>query len=537
MIIGKAVPDEWYERNIGPNDFYAALALMNLRHPNFDKSSVNPEAVARIKPHCCLVLDEQVMLELLETDSIRDVFALFDIVLPDEIVRHIHDNAESHRQRACAAKWLEDSYDLVSNLRSKGKVVLKAAKVGLKVEENPYVQLLFDEFQIASERKTIFVVDDRFTSSYHRVGSDKRTSNIVTTYDLLSALYDDQVIDAATFYNTIDKMYSIGYSYFVPPAEYLFSRLSYAKINSEGILEEYDKLKNIRKSVAFAFSETQGVISNQSGTSNIPEFAGYFLELNQAFRECVNSIWKSDESDEWCIATSNWLMAFLGDHLSDTEKGNQDTEDMLVLKQTTLLALALGLSDNQKRVAYRRWLEPYMLASWRSNPTLVPKVAKSTLDYVDAFDFEDEHLTVEMIGVAKMLIVRFVLELPYLLRNEMLKSPRLAQYRKYISCNDELRISQLPDFFDCVDTIPVLDKAAILSGNVDAMEAATLFVLADLNKNTDVFINEFPINSVYGVEKSVNYLLARFFSELAWYFPPSKGKHLHELKRMLSILA
>ena len=536
-ISGKPVPEEWYELNIQPADFYAVLDSLNLPHPDYDKQKVNPSTIERIKPHCNLVLDEQVLAELLESGSIRDVFSLFNIVLPSEKVHIIHENADTHRHRAAAAKWLEDSYNYVSCLKANGKLMLKPAMSVGEAEYNPYMQLLCNEFRIASEASTTFVVDDRFCSSYYHVGTGKRASVIITTYDLIESLYMDQTVDTSTYYNLIDGMLAAGYSYFVPPVDYLFSRLSLASINSENVLEEHEHLKHIRKSVAFAFSEEFGLKTNQVGGSNTPELTGYFLELNSAFRDCLSAVWKSDKPYEWRKAASDWLLAFLGDYMCDIDGVNRDSEDMFAWKQSTLLVIAFNLQDNQqKRIEYNRWLEPYMVASWSTNPKLIELVAERTLEVIDAFDFKEAHLTDVMIELVEQLIYRFVAELPYLLRNEMLRKPRFARYRKYVRGNDTQVVSNFQDISICMDEAPTLEKEKILAGDLDAFESAIIFILANIRDNPDIFLDEFPVECLYGVRQSSNYDLARFMADIAWYFPPSKVKCLHKLKRKLSML-
>ena len=101
---------------------------------------------------------------------------------------------------------------------------------------------------------------------------------------------------------------------------------------------------------------------------------------------------------------------------------------------------------------------------------------------------------------------------------------------------DEQAIFQLGDISKCIEGTPMLDKAGILRSDIEAMDAATCFVLSDIQSNSEFFIQEFPIEGLYSVPAQANYTLARFFADLAWYFPPSKRAYLHELKRALSLL-
>ena len=152
---------------------------------------------------------------------------------------------------------------------------------------------------------------------------------------------------------------------------------------------------------------------------------------------------------------------------------------------------------------------------------------------IDLYTSKEKKVSAERIAVA------YIYNLPYLIRPAVLKGlTDQSYYDRFVETVEEgeRAISELGDIQTCLEEISVLDKDGILRGDVEAMDAATRFVLSDIQSNSEVFIQEFPVKSIYGVLAQTNYLLAQFFADLAWYLPPSQRAHLHELKRTLSSL-
>lgn len=533
-VSGDPIPAEWFDLNIQPCDFYAALDAMHLPHPDYEETKVNYDAVALVKPQCRLVLDNQVLYELLESNAVNVVFSLFCICLPEMQTRAIHNNADIHDNRANAVQWLEDSCKLVANLYEDKKISLKPVVASKGHDDNPYIQLLYDELTIASSTSVTFIVDDRLCSGYYQIGSGKKNSRIFTSFDLVSALHKDKLLDTSEYYSLIDSMFSMGYSFFVPPSEYLVNRLSLSQSNADGILEEYDQLINIRKSIAFAFSHSFGVRRDRLFASNVSEFAGYTTELFRTFQESIKSVWSVDQSNDWRHAASNWLLTHLGDFLCDINLANNASEDILADQQMMLLSNIITIPDENKQ-EYVRWIEPYLLASWCVTPGLVKKVSQKLISSLDNIELREEKFSKAIKMRAEITIAEFVLSLPNMLLHEMLKTPRFAPYKEFAKLPAIGGFINLPDISASVDGISLIDRDAILAGNRDAFQAATEFVISDVQRNADEFIKEFSIESVQCVDPSVNEILAQYFAQLSWYFPIQKRAYLHELKRTLSI--
>lgn len=152
----------------------------------------------------------------------------------------------------------------------------------IKFDNDIPLQLVYDEFNYISKNSVNFIIDDRLYSSYHLIG-EKKPSIIVIVYDLITYMYLENIIDKNRYFYFIDTLLAIGYSYFVPSSDYLFSRLLLTDCNSDGVLEETSKLRAIRKNFAFAFDKYYGLQTEQIGTCSIPEIIDFLLEQQKVF--------------------------------------------------------------------------------------------------------------------------------------------------------------------------------------------------------------------------------------------------------------
>lgn len=534
-ITGKNIPDDWWSIDIQPCNLYALLDSLDLMHPDYDKSQVNREKLKKIRPHSNIVLSQQVLLELLETNSLKNVFDLFNVILPSEFVDLIHEKAEDHRNKAITAKWLEDSYNDVVNLYEKKKLKLVMEYNDRKFDNDIYLQLVCDEFNYISKNSVNFIIDDRFCSSYHLIGK-KKPSIIVTTYDLITYMYLEKIIDKNRYFYFIDTLLAIGYSYFVPTADYLFSRLLLTDCNSDGVLEETDKLRAIRKHFAFTFDKDCGLQTEQIGTCSVPEIIGFVLEQRKVFNECLLQIWAANKPYSWRKAAANWLLAFVGDFLCDIEgkKDGNNKENLFVVKQAYLLLNILIISKRKTKYEYINWIEPFILVSWQTNPDVIKKVAKYITECINNFIVKQDSLTDEMKKNMSFFIVDFLNLLPTALVDKILEEPQFAVYKQYFTdMQDEPIFLGLEDYLKEQATF---DKNAMLNGDYEALEKAVIFVISDWQKNCDIVINSFSVEDMYEVKQEYNYVFSQYFAEFAWYFPIPQSAHFHELKRVLSCL-
>ena len=532
---GDPVPEEWYAVRIGTDDFYAALDRLCLPHPDYDKEKVDPNVSSKIVPQCSLVLENQVLTELCGANALGTVFACFDIHLSSEYVQVVHRTAAEHRNQTEAAKWIEGGYQLFSALHTEGKVKLIPAASTDNREKNPYTKMLFNEMNISMQKSVNLVVDDRFTNSYSRVSQGKIDSPILTSYDLVCTLYSDGQISTSEYYKIIDQLFEMGYCFFSPSPEYLFNRLQLVTVKPNGLINENALLKRIRRAIAIAFDTDIGLSPTYTGCATLSEFSSYFMELNSCFRKCLELIWKSEESHEWRCAASDWLLAFVGDFLCDTQKAKTDVTDMLSVKYFSLLSASRFLLHAKRNEEYMDWLTPYLLASLRTNPSLIDAVSEKVVSFLNNMELSDENSNEHMRSVVDYVISQFILSFPSVLRSAVMEKMHLTDEDVYHY--DQNVIQNLPDLSDFTVPTSSLDVDGIIAAQEEAFEEAVMFILQNSNKNSAVFFDAFPKEKLYTVSNERNQELAQFLSDLSWYLPATARSHIHDLKRTLSLIS
>ena len=184
-LLNKPVPDGWNKARIHPHALYVALDRMKLPHPKYDYTVSLEESIAKVTPQCRLVLDCSVIDELQSAGVLEDIFNLFQVVLPIELVSGIHDKANGYRNRNKAANWLEEAYNVAGKLLSQEKFTRKPNMIPKEPSTNVYCQLLIDEFSLISSIRSTLVIDDCFGTSYHHINVQKGNSPILSSYDLL----------------------------------------------------------------------------------------------------------------------------------------------------------------------------------------------------------------------------------------------------------------------------------------------------------------------------------------------------------------
>ena len=383
------------------------------------------------------------------------------------------------------------------------------------------------------------MIDDCLGTSYRQIDVRQGNSPIISSYDLITSAYQNGKIDDNKYYQLIDQLLSIGYGFFIPSSDYVLSRLQLSAVDDQGFLDENVMLRNLRRMLAYAFNEDIGPRSRPMGAYTRPELAGFLCELTKLFNDCLVGVWRSERPLEWCTAASDWLLAFTGDFLCDIKRFNTNAEDSLAMIQARLLFIKIVCSDSNRTLEIANWLNPYLIASWWANPSFAQKAAVEINEFIRTTFSKNLYASDDKKSSAERIAIAYIYNLPYLIRPAVLKEltdqPYCDRFAEIVQ-EDEQAISELGDIQQCIEGTPVLDKAGILCGDAEAMNAATCFILSDIQSNSEAFIQEFPIESMYKVPQQANYALARFFTDLAWYFPPSKRAHLHELKRALSLL-
>lgn len=527
-ISGQAVPEEWHEWHIHPDVFYAAMEKLQLPHPKCDCSKIDPEQVSKITPHCGLILSDEVLNKLVDSSAIDYVSSIFNLFMPDFQVDGIRGGANIHNNRQSAITMSEDYCKQISDKHINKAICLKRSPVGKDRHENPYVKLLQDEMECAMSTAVTFLVDDRFCTSYLHIG---KKSVMLSSYDLISQLHQDGLIGTSIYWSCIDRLLSFGYSYFVPPSDYIASRLLMAQVDAEGYLQEYDQLYWIRRSVAYALNPEFGVRREKKSHQPQAEYAGYFTELYDAFHDALISIWKSDKDYDWCCAASDWLLSSIVYLPSDVK-----TSEQSALKQNAIRLIGDAISiQHGRRRGYLRWVEPHFVGVCLNNEAWIKEISERFLSGIDKVLTSEEIKMKSAENWAKLNLFEFAVSLPKVLLSEMIKDPRFALYASSVPWITPYVKTCITNSSTGIDSPCDLNIRGILTADQDALRKATEFILHDQEKNTKEFVSQFDVQLVEQISREANNKLAQYFAELSYYFPVSKRGHLTALRCALAL--
>ena len=448
--------------------------------------------------------------------------------MPDFQVDGIRARAVTHKNRQSAIQMSEDYCNQISEMHIQKAILLKRGPTGKDRHENPYVKLLQDEMRSASSTAVTFLTDDRFCTSYLHIG---KKSIMLSTYDLLLQLHQDGIIETSMYWSCIDRLLSFGYSYFVPPSDYITARLLMARVDVEGYLQEYDQLYWIRRSVAYALNSEFGVRRERKNHQPQGEYIGYFTELYDAFHDALVSVWKSDKDYDWCCAASDWLLSSLVYLPSDVEMF-----DSLSLKQNAIRLVGNAISiQHGRRKDYLRWAESHFVGMCLNNEAWIKEISERFLSGIDKVLTSDEIKMKSVENWAKLNLLEFALSLPHVLLYEMIKDPRFAVFASYVPLSTQYAKPCPTNFSTCIDFACDFNIQGILTADQDALQKTTEFILLDQEKNTEEFVSQVDIQSVKRIGSEANSKMAQYFAELSYYFPVSRRGHLTELRCALAL--
>lgn len=536
---GKDIPADWKDYFIEPKDFYAALERLGLRHPPFDAKSVNVELSARILPGCNLILDQMVMVELLNNYALEAAFEYFKIWISENEAESINIRAKAYREQKALAEWLKEALSTVRACYDKGSATLQTFSTEkLKGTIEPPLQLLVEELDAASRRPFCLVFDDRWCSSYYKIKTKDSSSYIFTTYDIICFLHSEKALSDSEFYDLIDRLICDKYCFFVPPAEYLMSRLNLTSVSDVGSLNETDILGALRRLISFSIESEEGLSDVAANASLLPEVGGFLTELHQELKKCLCLVWGSDRETEWKEAVSEWLLTYVGDFICDTDKLCVDGKHGLSIELSFLFLNSFFQKPLDPNREFVQWISSKAVIPWAMNEDILHKSAQSICEVLSTLNepVDNEGPKSEFYNKFTRKFLFYIISMaPPIMRRELLEKQMFSEYKEDLGCSgtNGLGIYRQTSFMggDCC-----LDINGVLSGNDEALENAIMFVCAAPDSNIDLLLAGFTEERLNTVPVSTLPVLCKFLLDLSWYAPADRRKTITKFKRKLVML-
>lgn len=208
---------------------------------------------------------------------------------------------------------------------------------------------------------------------------------------------------------------------------------------------------------------------------------------------------------------------------------------MLSAKCFSLLSTSRFLIRAKRAEEYMEWLTPYLLATWRTHPSLIDAVSEQVVSFLNKVELGDENSNEYMRSVANYVISQFILSFPSVLRSAVMEKMHLTDEEVYHY--DQKVIQNLPSLYDFSAPISYIDVEGVIAAREDALEDTVRFILQNSDKNSAAFFEVLPKEKFYAVSNEHNQKLAQFLFDLSWYFPATARSHIHDLKRILSLIS
>jgi len=215
--------------------------------------------------------------------------------------------------------------------------------------------------EVENKNESIVCVDDRFTNNYETTQSGIK---IISTNDILSSFYQQEIINANEYYSTLIEMRKRDYLYVLITSEEIIYHLRQCHIRNDK-LEESDNLKILKKSLIFMVQNfkylklfTQGEIQNN-------QYAEPFFVINQEreIHDSIIQLWNEKFEYEydryihlsWIMENMFTLnMAYL--IRNKLPHNNNLIKTMSIISISSLFVQAIRINSKSNQKLYFDWI-------------------------------------------------------------------------------------------------------------------------------------------------------------------------------------
>ena len=219
-----------------------------------------------------------------------------------------------------------------------------------------FTSSLYDLIQYSVDKKIVFVSDDRWINSYDNIGECCTCSSL----DIIELMYKNKVISEEKYVNVISQMLIEGYSFIIPPFEYMKSVLSKATEGEDfgtTLPEEVSLVSNYL--INITASENR-LSDNIIGQGVMPESTGYMYHLQKDLMRLLKAVWCSERSLLWKEQVSSWLLVnysvFTYKSLLNTEYMEKNNGYYELELANFLFSGFCEIPDSVYRKSYYKWL-------------------------------------------------------------------------------------------------------------------------------------------------------------------------------------
>ena len=524
---------------ISPESLYSYLEDMGFTSPEYDDNKKQNADKAKLKNGTNLFLDDKTLYKLVDYDILQDVSEHFNIFISKStfnLIKHKHNENENLRESII---WLEKALAEIKDLYKNNQIQLLPSDLCNKNNLDKYTKMLNDELKYSIKSNCIFMCDDRFISSYNVIG---KNNHIIGIYDILNLLYLKGTIGETQFYKGIDKLLDSQYSFFIPPAEYIFSRLKVCGL-IDGRIKETKHIESLRRNVAASLDEKIGMQRETLDYKINPEINEFLFNYSMMILELLKMVWKSDMSIEWKTVTSDWIVTYLFEMPCDiiSIEKNHNTR---ITKEFALLAVGKNLffdKNYNESKQYNEWVFPYLKAVWIKSPKVKYRLANELAKFIDLFlnnmkqecekngyEYDENKYFTYFMGYLESYPIDFL--------KIIFEEPIMKKFN--ITCQIE---KEMTDYTN--DNIIVTDENIseifnedIFNANDESFEKIITYLISCDDSISECLLDLFKDENIIKIKKENRYSISRFLFIASLYLPEDVKPLIQEKKRLLSLL-
>lgn len=252
-----------------------------------------------------ILVDENFLREIYEMDGAAIISQKCEIYAFENVFWATKDEFKKVKQGEESVAFLNQLRDEIQDLKEEG--IIKnwgQYQDDAKKNNNIFTNDLIDLIHFAAGKKSVFVCDDRWISSYDNFGE----CCVANSMDIIEILFEKNILSNEKYVSVITQMFKEGYGYIIPPFEYM-KILLWQTDDNKNINEELpEELFIMCNYLVFITSSTNCLSDEIIHQGVIPESAGFMYLLQRNLLKLMKEIWNSTRSFLWKQQVSGWLL-------------------------------------------------------------------------------------------------------------------------------------------------------------------------------------------------------------------------------------
>lgn len=448
---GSKMPKRLADQTVCTEDVVEALFREKLisedSHSSFvaSKNSSKEEKVNKlIKEHPPLFVDLLFLEQLNDINALVALSGKYQLLVTEDIFTPITNSLSQLKINNEYIKRLENLENILYDLKEE-KVLKFCPLAERQYESGHYSDMLLDIVTFSLNRHMAIWIDDRFMTSYQRMGSNV----IINSIDVLEVMYDRKIITLEFYIEKMSLLLRKNVKFIVPPVKYVFYFLERAVVSKKNYLEESDDLEHVRNYILEICDDGSNIRQKGLNHDQIPEKVWFMFYLQSDSIKLLNYIWRSPKDNKWKYAVSDWVIHYYSDlAYTDWNMGSAKQQKRIIAVRLTdfiIKGIVVFTVEDQRKEYFRwmfRWLSSYFEKNKELKQTVLSFTEEIMIDYLrDA----NQKMTEEEIFVVKKQFSDGIYALPkefreIILQNKILSNNFNLFYEKVVNLSSKVSI-------------------------------------------------------------------------------------------------